>query len=108
MSESQSQRIKASQTRITKLVFPHDTNPLKTLYGGTALHWMDEVAAVTINYGVFIQTIIDFLIIALAIFVAVKVINSMKRKEEEKPAEPPQPSEEVLLLREIRDALNKQ
>lgn len=67
----------------------------------------DEAAAVTINYGVFIQTIIDFLIVALAIFVAVKVINSMKRKEEEKPAEPPKPSEEVLLLREIRDSLNK-
>lgn len=67
----------------------------------------DEAAAVTLNYGAFIQTIIDFLIIAMAIFVAVKVINSMKRKEEAKPAEPPKPSEEVLLLREIRDALNK-
>lgn len=67
----------------------------------------DEAAAVTINYGVFIQTIIDFLIIALAIFVAVKVINSMKRQEEEKPAEPPKPSEEVMLLREIRDELKK-
>ena len=67
----------------------------------------DEAAAVTINYGVFIQTIIDFLIVALAIFVAVKVINSMKRKEEEKPAEPPKPSEEVVLLREIRDSLNR-
>ena len=67
----------------------------------------EEAAAVTVNYGVFIQTIIDFLIIALAIFVAVKVINSMKRKEEEKPSESPKPSEEVLLLREIRDALKK-
>ena len=67
----------------------------------------DEAAAVTVNYGAFIQTIIDFLIIALAIFVAVKVINSMKRKEEEKPSEPPKPSEEVLLLREIRDELKK-
>lgn len=47
MSDSQSQRIQDSQTRITKLVFPHDTNPLKTLYGGTALHWMDEVAFLT-------------------------------------------------------------
>jgi acyl-CoA hydrolase len=36
-----------SRTRITKLVFPHDTNPLGTLYGGTALHWMDEVAFLT-------------------------------------------------------------
>jgi acyl-CoA hydrolase len=47
MSDTQSQRIQDSQTRITKLVFPHDTNPLKTLYGGTALHWMDEVAFLT-------------------------------------------------------------
>jgi large conductance mechanosensitive channel len=67
----------------------------------------EEAAAVSINYGAFIQTIIDFLIVALAIFVAVRVINSMKRKEEEKPAAPPKPSEEVLLLREIRDSLNK-
>jgi len=47
MSESQTQRIQDSQTRITKLVFPHDTNPIGTLYGGTALHWMDEVAFLT-------------------------------------------------------------
>ena len=67
----------------------------------------EEAAAVTIGYGAFLQTIIDFLIIALAIFVAVKVINRMKRKEEEKPAEPPKPSEEVVLLREIRDSLQK-
>ncbi|MEM7054504.1 MAG: large-conductance mechanosensitive channel protein MscL [Pseudomonadota bacterium] len=67
----------------------------------------EEMAAVTISYGAFLQTIIDFLIIALAIFVAVKVINRMKRKEEEKPSEPPKPSEEVVLLREIRDSLQK-
>ncbi|NKI34698.1 large-conductance mechanosensitive channel protein MscL [Wenzhouxiangella sp. XN79A] len=67
----------------------------------------DEAAAVTINYGAFIQTIVDFLIVALAIFVAIKVITAMKRKEEEKPAQPPKPSEEVLLLREIRDSLDK-
>ncbi|GAB4114815.1 MAG: large-conductance mechanosensitive channel protein MscL [Wenzhouxiangellaceae bacterium] len=66
-----------------------------------------DVAAVTLNYGAFIQTIIDFLIVALAIFVAVKVINRMKRQEEEKPAAPPEPSEEVLLLRDIRAALQK-
>lgn len=67
----------------------------------------DDVAAVTIGYGAFIQTVIDFLIIALAIFVSVKVINSMKRKEEAKPAPPAAPSEEVLLLREIRDSLKR-
>jgi len=47
MSDSQQQRINESETRITKLVFPHDTNPIGTLYGGTALHWMDEVAFLT-------------------------------------------------------------
>lgn len=41
------QRVAASRTRITKLVFPQDTNPIGTLYGGTALHWMDEVAFLT-------------------------------------------------------------
>ncbi len=66
-----------------------------------------EIAAVTINYGTFIQTIFDFLIVAAAIFVAVKMINRMKRKEEEQPAAPAEPSEEVQLLRQIRDALNK-
>lgn len=66
-----------------------------------------EAAAVTIGYGAFIQTIIDFLVIALAIFVAVKAINSMKRKEEKQPSAPPAPSEEVMLLREIRDALRR-
>ncbi len=43
----QASRIERSRTRITKLVFPQDTNPIGTLYGGTALHWMDEVAFLT-------------------------------------------------------------
>lgn len=64
-----------------------------------------EVPAVLIKYGAFIQTIVDFLIIAFAIFVAVKVMNSLKRKEEAAPAAPAEPSEEVKLLTEIRDAL---
>jgi len=67
----------------------------------------DGTEAVIIKYGAFIQTIIDFLIVALAIFVAVKVINSLKRKEEEKPAAPPEPSAEEKLLSEIRDLLKK-
>jgi len=67
----------------------------------------DGVDAILIKYGAFIQTIIDFLIIAFAIFVAVKTMNSMKKKAEEAPAEPPKPSDEVVLLREIRDSLKK-
>ena len=66
-----------------------------------------EAEAVAINYGAFIQTIIDFLIIAMAIFVAVNIMNRLQRKEEAKP-EPEkvvEPSEEVKLLREIRDSL---
>jgi large conductance mechanosensitive channel len=65
------------------------------------------VPAVMIKYGAFIQTIVDFLIIAFAIFVAVKVINSLKRKQEQAPAAPAEPSEEVKLLTEIRDALKR-
>lgn len=64
-----------------------------------------EVPAVMIKYGAFIQTIVDFTIIAFAIFVAVKVINALKRKQEAAPPAPAAPSEEVKLLTEIRDAL---
>ena len=60
----------------------------------------------TINYGTFIQNIVDFLIIALCIFAVVKAMSKFKKKEE-KAEEPPKPSEEVLLLREIRDSLKK-
>ncbi len=63
--------------------------------------------AATINYGVFINTVLDFLIVALAIFFLIRAINSLKKKEEEKPAEPPKPSAEETLLTEIRDLLAK-
>lgn len=66
-----------------------------------------ETAAVTINYGNFIQTVFDFLIIAFAIFMVIRGMNSLKNKEEEAPAEPPAPSNEEILLTEIRDALQK-
>lgn len=64
-----------------------------------------EIAAVTLNYGSFIQVIIDFLIIALAIFMMIRVMNKMQKKEEAKPAPPPAPSKEETLLTEIRDIL---
>ncbi len=66
-----------------------------------------DVAAVTLNYGSFIQTVVDFLIIAFAIFMVIKAMNNMKKKEEEAPAAPPKPSAEEVLLTEIRDALKK-
>lgn len=61
--------------------------------------------AVTLNYGNFIQTVVDFTIIAFAIFMAVKVINNLKKKEEKTPVAAPEPSKEELLLTEIRDLL---
>ena len=64
-----------------------------------------EAEAVTINYGVFINTVLDFLIIAFAIFMVIKAMNTLKQQEEEAPAAPPEPSKEEVLLTEIRDAL---
>ena len=64
-----------------------------------------DAAAVVVGYGSFIQTVIDFVIIAFAIFMAIRAMNSMKKKEEEAPAAPPKPSAEVELLTEIRDSL---
>lgn len=69
-----------------------------------------EKAAVTLNYGNFLQVTFDFLIIAFAIFMAVKGINSLNKKKEEAPAPPPPPpapTKEELLLMEIRDLLKK-
>jgi large conductance mechanosensitive channel len=61
--------------------------------------------AVTIRYGAFLQTMFDFIIVAFAIFLAVKAINRMKRKEEVAPTVPPPPSRQEVLLEEIRDLL---
>jgi large conductance mechanosensitive channel len=63
--------------------------------------------AVTLNYGNFIQTVIDFTIVAFAIFMLVKGINALKRKEAEKPAAPAPPAPEIVLLTDIRDLLRK-
>lgn len=63
--------------------------------------------AVTLNLGLFINSVISFLIIAAAIFAVIKALNSMKKAEAPVEEAPAEPSEEVLLLREIRDSLNK-
>ncbi|ASC02848.1 large-conductance mechanosensitive channel protein MscL [Fusobacterium nucleatum] len=60
-----------------------------------------------IRYGAFIQEIVNFLVIALCIFMVIKVINKLQKKKEEAPAPAPEPTKEEVLLTEIRDALNK-
>ncbi len=75
--------------------------------GYATLAAAQEAGAVTLNLGLFINTVISFLIVASAIFVVVKLINQLKRKEEAAPEAPAEPSEDILLLREIRDSLNK-
>lgn len=66
-----------------------------------------EAEAVTLNYGAFVQNIVDFLIVAFVIFMVIKAYNNMQKKEEEAPAAPPEPSNEEKLLGEIRDLLKK-
>jgi large conductance mechanosensitive channel len=87
--------------------------PIGLLLGGvdfssfmiTLKQAMGDVPAVTINYGVFINTVIDFVIVAFAIFMVIKGMNRMKKKEEEAPAAPPAPTKQETLLAEIRDLL---
>ena len=67
----------------------------------------ETAPAVTWNYGSFLQVVIDFLIVAWAIFMIVKIINAAKKKEEEAPAAPPAPTKDQELLSEIRDLLKK-
>ncbi len=70
-----------------------------------------DIPAVVIAYGQFVQTVIDFVIIAFAIFMGIKAINRLKREKEiveEAPAAPPAPSNEEVLLSEIRDLLKQQ
>ena len=66
-----------------------------------------EVAAVTLSYGMFIQTIVDFLIVAFAVFLVVKWMNSLKKKEEVVPAPPAEATRQETILGEIRDLLKE-
>jgi large conductance mechanosensitive channel len=87
--------------------------PIGALLGGvdftnlaiTVKDGVGTVPAVVIRYGKFIQTVIDFTIIAFAIFMIVKALNTLKKKEEEAPKAPPAPTNEEVLLTEIRDLL---
>ena len=66
-----------------------------------------QTAAVTVNYGKFIQNVFDFLIVAFAIFMAIKAMNTLMKKDTEAPAQPPAPTKEEMLLTEIRDILRQ-
>ena len=90
--------------------------PLGLLIGGidfkqfalTLREAQGDVPAVVMHYGVFIQNIFDFIIVAFAIFMAIKLINRLKRKQEDEPKAPPASGKEELLLTEIRDLLKEQ
>lgn len=101
---------------VTSLVADIIMPPLGLLMGGIDFKdklivlkpAVGKVPAVNLNYGLFINNIIDFVIVAFAIFLVIKGINAMKRKEEEAPTvEPPAPTKEETLLTEIRDLLAK-
>lgn len=100
---------------VSSLVADVVTPPLGLLIGGvdfsdlviTLKAAADGAPAITMAYGKFIQTAFDFIIVAFAIFLLVKGINTLKRKEAEKPSEPPKPSNEEVLLAEIRDLLKE-
>lgn len=90
--------------------------PLGLLIGGIdfkQFSWVlkpaqGDTPAVVMEYGIFLQNIFDFIIVAFAVFSIIKLINRMHRKEAEKPAEPPKPSAEETLLTEIRELLKQQ
>lgn len=88
---------------IVSLVFRSNFNDWKYVISPAE----GDVAEVAIRFGAFIQTFIDFVIIAFVVFLMVKAINRMRKKQEEAPKAPPAPSKEEVLLTEIRDLLKK-
>jgi large conductance mechanosensitive channel len=100
---------------VTSLVGDVLLPPIGMLVGGldfsqfaiTLKQAADGAPAVVLRYGAFLNTIIDFIIVALAIFLLIRGINTMKKKEEEAPAAPAPPSASETLLAEIRDLLKK-
>ncbi len=98
---------------ITSLVADVIMPPIGLLLGGVDFsnlviilkHAVGDTPAVTLNYGKFINTIIEFIIIAFSIFLVVKGINATKKKEEAAPKAPPAPPKQEVLLEEIRDLL---
>ncbi len=100
---------------VSSLVADIVTPPIGLLLGGvdfsnlaiTLKAAVGETPAVVLSYGKFIQAVIDFTIVAFAIFMMIKTINTLKRKEQEEPASPPEPPKQEQLLTEIRDLLRE-
>lgn len=94
---------------VTSLVSDVIMPPIGLLLGGIDFSNLSVSLAegVTIKYGLFVNTVIDFTIVAFAIFMIIKGMNSLKKKEEAKPAAPPVLREEIVLLSQIRDLLKK-
>ena len=98
---------------VTSFVSDIVTPPLGYLIGGvdftdlalTLSAGRDGADPVTLNYGAFLQSVVDFVIVAFAIFLAIKAMNRLRRKAEEVPGEAPAPPREQVLLEEIRDLL---
>ncbi len=100
---------------VSSLVSDVLTPPLGYLIGGIDFTHLavslpsliEGQPAVTVRFGIFLQSLFDFVIVAFAIFLAVKAINRLRRKEEIAPIAPPPPTREQLLLEEIRDLLKQ-
>jgi large conductance mechanosensitive channel len=82
-----------------------DFKDLKLVLKQGAVDAEGKIADVTLNYGNFIQSVVDFLIIAFAIFLLIKLMNTLNRKKAASPGVPPAPTKEEVLLTEIRDAI---
>jgi len=101
---------------VSSLVSDVVTPPLGYLIGGvdftklayTLPGMLEGQQAVTIRYGVFVQALFDFVIVAFAIFMLIKLINRLRRKQEAEPAAPAAPPRQEVLLEEIRDLLKQQ
>ncbi len=87
-----------------KLVLKSAVDEVKDASGKVVLARGEEVA---LEWGAFITVVVDFIIVAFAMFLIIKGINALKRKEEEQPSTPPEPTKSEQLLGEIRDLLKK-
>ena len=95
---------------ISTLLGDNKVSEMKYIFKDAVISGEEVISpAITLNYGNFIQVVIDFLIIGISIFFVIKAMNSMKRKKEEEPAlaAAPKPTKEEMLLTEIRDLLGK-